>query len=130
MHLNLRKNGYLMKISQENFCILTRFFLIQNNRNLVAANSTVTTQSIHASPLSQTISFDGTSQCFPSLHTSALTDFSLTSNAGSVDVQLSTRLLQSDILCTITTCNVRNVWLFILNPSVYMCCTNIFIKHN
>jgi hypothetical protein len=80
MHLNLRKNGYLMKISQENFCILTRFFLTQSNLKLVVANSTATTQSIHASPLSQKISFDGTSHCFPSLHTCALADFGLTSN--------------------------------------------------
>jgi len=129
MQLHLHKTCYLMKISQENFCILTRFFLRQNNTKLRCSkllrhyeiNPRLSLQSNdliwrHVTLLS--------SAAHKRTHRPQLNQ----QHTGSVDVQLSTRLLQSDILCTITTCNVRSVGRFILNPSVYTCCTNIFIK--
>jgi len=75
--------------------------------NLAVANSSVSTQFIHANTFSQTISFDGTSHCCRPLYTSALIDFSLTCNTEGH--KMFNCLLLSDILCTITTCNVRSV---------------------
>jgi len=49
-----------MEISNENFCIFTRFFPTQNNGKLAVENSSLSTQSFHTNPFSQTISFYGT----------------------------------------------------------------------
>jgi len=82
MQLHLRKICYLVKYQKK-----TSAFSLASSRhkitvNLAAAISSVSTQSIYAVTFNQTISFDGSSHCCPSMHTSALIDFSLNQQHG------------------------------------------------
>ena len=121
---NLLPHGNIKMIS----CILPGVFLTQNKEKLNCWKFLLT----YADPCSQPISFDCYLDCCYLQPTSALTnsrtstDLRLPSNrycnhAGPFDFLW--RFLLSDILCTKTTCNIRSVWQFFLDPS--LCTYNI-----